>query len=140
MNCPDYNSPQALKKILDEKGFAMQKKFGQNFLTSPDAREKIVSLLSLASGEDIWEVGPGLGAMTSGLLTGGARVTAFELDRGFISLLECYFNEERNDGTFRIVAGDVFLLSSVKLQTGCGLCLAARTTHPFQSCANGCMT
>ena len=71
MNCPDYNSPQALKKILDEKGFAMQKKFGQNFLTSPDAREKIIALLELVPGEAVWEVGPGLGAMTSGLLAGG---------------------------------------------------------------------
>ena len=65
----------------------MQKKFGQNFLTSPDAREKIVALLELTPGDRVWEVGPGLGAMTSSLLSGGANVTAFELDRGFISLL-----------------------------------------------------
>ncbi len=85
----------------------MQKKFGQNFLTSPDARKKIVSLLDLAPGEAVWEVGPGLGAMTSGLLEGGAKVTAFELDRGFISLLEGYFADEAGKGDFRIVAGDV---------------------------------
>ncbi len=107
MNCPDYNSPQALKKILDEKGFAMQKKFGQNFLTSPDAREKIVALLDLVPGEVVWEVGPGLGAMTGSLLAGGANVTAFELDRGFISLLEGYFAHERAKESFRIVPGDV---------------------------------
>ncbi len=107
MNCPDYNSPQALKKILDEKGFAMQKKFGQNFLTSPDAREKIVALLDLVPGEDVWEVGPGLGAMTSSLLAGGANLTAFELDRGFISLLEGYFADEKAKESFRIVSGDV---------------------------------
>ncbi len=107
MNCPDYNSPQALKKILDEKGFAMQKKFGQNFLTSPDAREKIIALLELAPGEAVWEVGPGLGAMTSGLLAGGADVTAFELDRGFIDLLGGFFADELENGSFCIVAGDV---------------------------------
>ncbi|MBQ9537694.1 MAG: ribosomal RNA small subunit methyltransferase A [Treponema sp.] len=107
MDCPDYNSPQALKKILDEKGFAMQKRFGQNFLTSPDARDKIVSLLSVVPGEDVWEVGPGLGAMSGLLLEKGARLTAFELDRGFISLLERYFAQESGDGSFRIVAGDV---------------------------------
>ena len=107
MNCPDYNSPQALKRILDEKGFAMQKKFGQNFLTSPDAREKIVALLELTPGERVWEVGPGLGAMTSSLLSGGANVTAFELDRGFISLLTGYFADECRGGSFRLVPGDV---------------------------------
>lgn len=107
MNCPDYNSPQALKRILDEKGFAMQKKFGQNFLTSPDAREKIVALLELTPGNTVWEVGPGLGAMTSSLLRGGAKVTAFELDRGFISLLTGYFADECTDGSFRLVPGDV---------------------------------
>ena len=85
----------------------MQKKFGQNFLTSPDAREKIIALLELVPGEAVWEVGPGLGAMTSGLLAAGADVTAFELDRGFISLLEGYFADEVGNASFRIVAGDV---------------------------------
>lgn len=85
----------------------MQKKFGQNFLTSPDMRDKIIALLELVPGEEVWEVGPGLGAMTSGLLAAGASLTAFELDRGFISLLEGYFSEEKGKETFRIVAGDV---------------------------------
>ena len=85
----------------------MQKKFGQNFLTSPDAREKIVALLELTPGNTVWEVGPGLGAMTSSLLSGGAKVTAFELDRGFISLLTGYFADECTDGSFRLVPGDV---------------------------------
>ena len=40
MKHPDYNSPSELKSFLDEHGFAMQKKFGQNFMINGDARKK----------------------------------------------------------------------------------------------------
>ncbi len=107
MNCPDYNSPQALKKILDDNGMAMQKKFGQNFMTAASAREKIVSFLELTSSDTVWEIGPGLGAMTSAILASGASMTAFEVDRGFIAQLHCFFKDEEQKGRFGIVEGDV---------------------------------
>ena len=68
MKHPDYNSPAELKKILDENGFSMQKKFGQNFLINPDARSKIIQALDVSENTAVWEIGPGLGAMTSELL------------------------------------------------------------------------
>ena len=39
MRAMDYDSPSALKQFLDERGMAMQKKFGQNFLINPRARK-----------------------------------------------------------------------------------------------------
>lgn len=107
MNCPDYNSPQALKKILDDNGMAMQKKFGQNFMTAASAREKIVSFLELTPSDTVWEIGPGLGAMTSAILASGASMTAFEVDRGFIAQLHGFFKDEEQKGRFGIVEGDV---------------------------------
>ena len=107
MKCPDYNSPAALKTILDSKGFSMQKKFGQNFLINQKAREKLIEALDVHKNTSVWEIGPGLGAMTSGLLQNGARLTVFEIDRGFISLLNEFFEDYKKDGSFRIVEGDV---------------------------------
>ena len=107
MKHPDYNSPAELKAVLDANGFSMQKKFGQNFLINEDARRRLVDALGLTEGMKVWEVGPGLGAMTNTILERGADLTVFEIDRGFASLISGFFEEYSNKGSFRIVEGDV---------------------------------
>ena len=107
MKHPDYNSPAELKAVLDANGFSMQKKFGQNFLINEDARRRLVDALELTEGMKVWEVGPGLGAMTNTILERGADLTVFEIDRGFASLISGFFEEYSNKGSFRIVEGDV---------------------------------
>ena len=107
MNHPDYNSPAELKKILEENGFSMQKKFGQNFLINQQARNKLIDALDVSNGTTVWEVGPGLGAMTNGLLEKGADLTVFEIDRGFISLISQFFKDYSEKNIFHIVEGDV---------------------------------
>jgi 16S rRNA (adenine1518-N6/adenine1519-N6)-dimethyltransferase len=107
LNCPDYNSPAELKTILDSNGFSMQKKFGQNFLINQKAREKLIEALDVQKDTTVWEIGPGLGAMTSGLLSKGADVTVFEIDRGFVSLLGQFFEQYSKNNSFRIIEGDV---------------------------------
>ena len=107
MTHPDYNSAAELKQVLEANGFSMQKKFGQNFLINQQARNKLIDALDVKEGTSVWEVGPGLGAMTSGLLEKGVNLTAFEIDRGFISLISQYFKDFSDKGTFRIVEGDV---------------------------------
>ena len=107
MTHPDYNSAAELKQVLDANGFSMQKKFGQNFLINQQARNKLIDALDVQEGTKVWEVGPGLGAMTSGLLEKGADLTVFEIDRGFISLISQYFDDYSKKGKFRIVEGDV---------------------------------
>ena len=107
MRHPDYNSPAELKSFLEENGMAMQKKFGQNFMINPTARKRIVDSLELCDGQSVWEVGPGLGCMTEEILSRGARLTAFEIDRGFASLLHGFFEDEEKNQRFRIVEGDV---------------------------------
>lgn len=106
MKHPDYNSPQALKTFLEERGLSMQKKFGQNFLVNGDARKKLVDALDVSSDTYVWEVGPGLGCMTSDILERGAKLTVFEIDRGFASLVKDFFAEDYKD-TFNLVEGDV---------------------------------
>ena len=107
MKHPDYNSPAELKQFLDSQGFSMQKKFGQNFLVNADARKRLIDALELTDGMKVWEVGPGLGSMTSGILERGADLTVFEIDRGFASLIKGFFDEYSDKGTFRIIEGDV---------------------------------
>lgn len=104
MKLPDYNAPSALAAVLDEHGFGMQKKFGQNFLINAHIRQELISALGFSAGDTVWEVGPGLGSMTSLLLEAGADLTVFEIDRGFVQLLTSYFGSYHS---FHLIEGDV---------------------------------
>ncbi len=100
----NYDSPSEIDRVLKENGLAMTKKFGQNFLVNRVMRERLVSLMETERGMRVWEIGPGLGAITHMLLSGGVDLTAFEIDHGFIRILnEQAFNDEEN---FTLVEGD----------------------------------
>jgi 16S rRNA (adenine1518-N6/adenine1519-N6)-dimethyltransferase len=83
----------------------MRKKFGQNFLINPAVRSRLLDALELESDDEVWEIGPGLGAMTAGLLERGARVTAFEIDPAFARILREFFASESQ--AFHLIEGDV---------------------------------
>ncbi len=100
----NYDSPVEIERVLKANGLAMTKKFGQNFLISAPMREKLVSLMEVEEGMRVWEIGPGLGAVTHMLLRDGVNLTAFEIDHGFVKILnEQAFNDEEN---FTLVEGD----------------------------------
>ncbi len=100
----NYDSPSEIERVLKENGLSMSKKFGQNFLINGDMRRKIVEYIGAEEGMRVWEVGPGLGAITHHLLENGVDLTAFEIDRGFVKVLnEIAFPDEEN---FSLVEGD----------------------------------
>ncbi|MCL1818190.1 MAG: 16S rRNA (adenine(1518)-N(6)/adenine(1519)-N(6))-dimethyltransferase RsmA, partial [Spirochaetaceae bacterium] len=99
-----HDSPRRLAAFLAERGLSPKKRFGQNFLIDADARAGILALLAPEKGMRVWEIGPGLGFMTRGLLDAGAVLRAFEIDRGFIRILKEEFAGEKN---FTLVEGDV---------------------------------
>ena len=100
----NYNSKKELKILLDELGIGMRKKFGQNFLINPSSRKNLIDALELTGNEIVFEVGPGLGAMTLMLLEKALSVTAFEIDPAFCKLLLDIFSQYKN---FILVQGDV---------------------------------
>ncbi|HWR12441.1 MAG TPA: rRNA adenine dimethyltransferase family protein [Rectinemataceae bacterium] len=98
-----YDSPASIKTFLEASGLAMSKRFGQNFLVDPNAREKLYAALGTNAPVHVWEIGPGIGAMTSLLLERGHYVTAFEIDHGFARILRELFGDNPR---FRLVEGD----------------------------------
>ena len=102
---PNYNSGRELRAFLVERGLGMRKRFGQNFLVNPRVRSGLLDAMELRGGEEVWEIGPGLGAMTRGLLERGARVTAFEIDPAFAAILKEFFAGEAGE-KFRLIEGD----------------------------------
>lgn len=100
----NYDSPKEIERVLNERGLAMTKKFGQNFLISKEGRERLINVMELEKGMSVWEIGPGLGAITHMLIKEGVNLTSFEIDHGFASLLEGpAFGDEEN---FTLVEGD----------------------------------
>jgi len=99
----NYNSASALRSFLDEEGLGMRKKFGQNFLINPAVRKSLVDALDADEADEVWEIGPGLGAMTALLLEKGMKVKVFEIDTGFIRVLKNIFADEKK---FILVEGD----------------------------------
>ena len=57
------------------------KKLGQNFVVDANTVRRIVQDGRRRPGDEVLEVGPGLGSLTLGLLEAGARVTAVEIDK-----------------------------------------------------------
>jgi 16S rRNA (adenine1518-N6/adenine1519-N6)-dimethyltransferase len=100
---PDYDSPQALKALLAAEGLAVSKRFGQNFLVNRNSRERVLEELKAEPGMRVWEIGPGIGAMTALALDAGLVVTAFEIDHGFSRLLGRIFG---GNPAFKLVEGD----------------------------------
>jgi len=100
----NYDSPAAIRAFLERNGLATNRRFGQNFLVDRQVRERIIEALGVEAGMRVWEIGPGLGAMTELILERGAILTAFEIDYGFVRLLKELFAGRDN---VSIVQGDM---------------------------------
>ena len=81
----------------------MSKRLGQNFLVDRGARERLLAELKAEPDSSVWEIGPGIGAMTALALDAGLRLSAFELDHGFARLLTKLFGGR---DSFRLIEGD----------------------------------
>ncbi|HVP20120.1 MAG TPA: 16S rRNA (adenine(1518)-N(6)/adenine(1519)-N(6))-dimethyltransferase RsmA [Spirochaetia bacterium] len=99
----NHDSPAEIRAELASRGLTLKKRWGQNFLINRGARETIVRLLDPRPGQGVWEIGPGLGAMTELVLERGGRCVVFEIDRGLCRYLEETFGGRNG---FFLVAGD----------------------------------
>ncbi len=83
-----------------------KKSLGQNFLTSIPARMAIIEAGEITPIDTLFEIGPGKGFLTKGLLETGAHVIALEKDRELIPLLHETFAEEISSKQLTLVEGD----------------------------------
>ena len=100
-------SPEVVHYICKRFDIKMSKKLGQNFLIKRGIVDEIVHAAELTSGEPVLEVGPGIGTLTQGLAQSGADVTAIELDRRLLEVLDTTLASYDN---VCIIHGDVLKL------------------------------
>ena len=76
-----------VRELADRLSLRPSKQRGQNFVIDPNTIRRIVRLARLHDGDDVLEVGPGLGSLTLGLLAAGHRVLAVEVDAALAGAL-----------------------------------------------------
>lgn len=91
-----FRKVSEIRKFLESKSSAPLKKWGQNFLIDPNAIRSILDCLNfdlLSTIDRILEIGPGLGAISHGLLDFKKPVTLFEIDPIYSNWLREYLPE-----------------------------------------------
>ena len=66
---------------------APRRRFAQNFLADPHYVRRILDAIDPQPGDNIVEIGPGLAALTTGLLARTGRIAAIEIDRDLAARL-----------------------------------------------------
>ncbi|MCL1887538.1 MAG: 16S rRNA (adenine(1518)-N(6)/adenine(1519)-N(6))-dimethyltransferase RsmA [Kiritimatiellaeota bacterium] len=98
-------SPKDVRDWCRENGFHPSRALGQNFLIDHNSLDAIIATSGAAAGQNILEVGPGLGVLTEALLQTGARVTAIEKDRRLAAFLRATLAPQF-PGRLTLIEGD----------------------------------
>jgi 16S rRNA (adenine1518-N6/adenine1519-N6)-dimethyltransferase len=114
----DYNAPRSSGKkrhkssspksdaqrvLHANQGHKARKRFGQNFLHDSHTINKIVRAINPKEGQNLVEIGPGMGAITEPVLEAAGALNVVEIDRDLIPRLRTQFFNYPN---FKIHEGD----------------------------------
>lgn len=77
----------AIRQLAAQLSLRPTKTLGQNFVHDAGTLRRIVAAAQLQPGEQVLEVGPGLGSLTLALLEAGHQVLAVEIDPRLATLL-----------------------------------------------------
>ena len=85
-----------MREILGARGIQLTKSLGQNFLHDQNQLRRIAAAAALDRGDQVLEIGPGLGPLTELLLAQAGHVLAIEKDARFVALLRERFGGAPN--------------------------------------------
>jgi 16S rRNA (adenine1518-N6/adenine1519-N6)-dimethyltransferase len=103
-----------IAELLERHGLSPSRALGQNFVADPNTVRRIVRLAGVGPGDPVVEIGPGVGSLTTELAEVGAQVTAVELDRHLVPVLD----EVVGPLGVRVVQGDALDLDWARLLAG----------------------
>lgn len=112
--------------ILKSRGIRPERSMGQNFLVDPEVVDKIVTAAAVEPGQQVIEIGPGMGVLTRRLLEAGCQVTGVELDRD----LAAYLREDLSDvDGFSLIERDARHVNVSDLGIGAGYHVVANLPY-----------
>jgi 16S rRNA (adenine1518-N6/adenine1519-N6)-dimethyltransferase len=104
-------------ELLKKYNLSVKGHLGQHLLIDPNSQRKIVDALDSSAGNDVIEIGPGLGALTGEMLKRGRRVWAVEKDARFVEILKQEFAAYKDH--LKILHADALDADLKKLVKGC---------------------
>jgi 16S rRNA (adenine1518-N6/adenine1519-N6)-dimethyltransferase len=89
-------TPTVTRKILADYQIKLSKSLGQNFLIDGNIIDKIVNIAGIEQGDQVIEIGPGIGSLTQVLLEKiDGSLFAIEKDARMVGVLEELFQDEK---------------------------------------------
>ena len=104
-------TPATIPALLERHGLKPSRALGQNFLADANTARRIVRLAALHPGDQVLEIGPGVGSLTVALLEAELVVTALELDRHVVPALM----ETIGPDAAKVVIGDALSIDLAEL-------------------------
>ncbi len=111
MSAPD------IPALLARYRLRPQKSLGQNFLVDEAALRRVVDAARIQNGQQVLEIGPGLGSLTCLLAGQARRVVCVELDNKLLAPLAEVLQPFSN---VQIIHGDILRLDPSALMSGSG--------------------
>lgn len=101
-------------ELLKKYDLKIRGHLGQHLLMDPNTVRKIVDALDLQPGDRVFEIGPGLGAVTREVLARGFPLLAVEKDKRFVDILNAELVTEHAKN-FKLIHEDVLKADLTKI-------------------------
>ena len=111
MSFIDPADGRQLDGLLRRHRVTLQHRLGQNFLIDQALRDAIADASGAGAGDEVLEVGAGVGTLTVALATRSKRVVAVEFDRALIPALREVLREHAN---VEVVQADILRFDVVE--------------------------
>lgn len=109
-----FTRPSVVRAWLREADIRPNRLLGQNFLIDGNILQILLDAAGVVGTDRVLEIGPGLGALTAGLLSRGAQVVAVEKDVRLVPLLEAHLSAYAH---VRILHGDALDMAENLLES-----------------------
>ena len=126
--------------LLEQHGLKPSRALGQNFVTDANTVRRIARLAEVSEGDEVLEIGAGLGSLTLALIETGAHVTAMEVDRYLLAPLasvlepwgvEVHHADALNADYSKILTGPTMVVANLPYNVATPLVLHLLETQPL---------
>lgn len=100
-----------IRELCAQLNIRPTKTLGQNFVNDPGTVRKIVRNAGVQAGEQVLEIGPGLGSLTLALLEAGAQVSAVEIDPPLAQALPTTAQARFPEAKLQVFTADALTIS-----------------------------
>lgn len=105
--------PAEIRELAELLGIQPTKKLGQNFVIDANTVRRIVKAAGVVAGQNVVEVGPGLGSLTLGLLEAGASVVAVEIDDRLAARLPITAEQKQPGAPLTVITQDAMTITEL---------------------------